>query len=140
MGGKMSRDKGQRGEREICQLLQPVVNEVYELFDLTPPKLKRNTLQSDDGGCDIAGLLWAAIEVKYCETIKLTQWWAQTIAQVEGAQEPILFYRRNGTKWHVMMYGMLGKPGQSTIVPVIVKPESFLLWFRTRLTEELLNK
>lgn len=137
MGGKMSRDKGKRGEREICKLLQPVVNEIYAEFDLEPPVLKRNTLQSDGGGCDLAGLLWLAIEVKYQETIALSQWWKQTLAQASPEQTPILFYRRNSTKWKVMMFGMLGRPSQAVTAPVVVDPEFFLQWFRARLVEEL---
>lgn len=137
MGGKFSRDKGKRGEREIVDLLQPVVNEVYELHGLEPPKLKRNTLQSDGGGSDIAGLLWAAIEVKYHSEISLGAWWAQTIAQAGPDQEPILFYRRNNIPWKVKMYGILGKPGCAYTVPVIVDTEHFLAWFRARLSQEL---
>lgn len=137
MGGAMSRNKGQRGEREVIQLLQPVVNEVYEAHGLEPPKLKRNTLQSDCGGSDVAGLPWLALEVKFHADIKLTQWWQQTIAQAEQGQEPVLFYRRNATRWMVKMYGMVGRPGCGQTVPVVIEAGAFLQWFRVRLNEEL---
>lgn len=139
MGGLMSRNKGKRGEQEICRLLQPVVNEVYEIFELDPPKLKRNTLQSDDGGCDIAGVPWAAIEIKYHAQLNLSAWWQQTVEQAERGQEPVLLYRRNNARWRARMYGMLGRPGIGLTVPVDVDIESFLVWFRLRLTEELQN-
>ena len=141
MGGKMSRSKGQRGEREIIDLLQPVVNEVYEMVLLHAPKLKRNSLQSDGGGSDIAGLPWLALEVKYQEKNDtpgtLAVWWAQTLEQAEGCREPVLFYRRNGSKWRVQMYGMLCAGGHSFTVPVLVSPADFLRWFRARLIKEL---
>lgn len=138
MSGLMSRNKGKRGEREIVDLLQPVVNEVYELYELPPVKLKRNTLQSDSGGSDIAGLPWLAIEVKYhSKTINLSPWWAQTVAQAEQGQEPVLFYRRNHIAWRVKMFGMLGRAGCCRTVPVIVEVPDFLAWFRARLSQEL---
>lgn len=142
MGGKMSRSKGQRGEREIIGLLQPVVNEVYEAAMLQAPTLKRNSLQSDGGGSDIAGLPWLALEVKYQEKTDtpstLRIWWEQTLEQAGDCNVPVLFYRRNGSKWRVQMYGMLGAPSCCFTVPVVVGPEDFLRWFRARLTQELM--
>lgn len=138
MSGLRSRNKGKRGEREVVALLQPVVNEVYEIHDLEPVKLKRNTLQSDSGGSDIAGLPWLAIEVKFhSNNISLNPWWAQTVAQAEQGEEPVLFYRRNNVPWRVKMYGMLGRPGCCYTVPVIVEVPDFLAWFRARLVQEL---
>ena len=137
MGGLMSRNKGKRAEREIVDLLQPVVIDIYEQFNLEPPQLKRNTLQSDGGGSDIAGLPWLAIEVKHCESMTIKQWWKQACDQALPGQEPVLFYRRNKMAWKVRMYGMLGRPGCCYTVPVIVDVEHFMAWFRVRLTEEL---
>lgn len=143
MGGLMSRRKGRRGEREIIDLLQPVVNEVYDACEIAEenvPKLKRNSLQSDEGGSDVAGLPWLSIEVKYHAKIppgKLKQFWLQTLEQAGMQKVPVLFYRRNATGWAVMMTGMLGAPGWGYTVPVTVSPSDFLLWFRTRLHQEL---
>ena len=74
MAGLMSRNKGKRGEREVVKLLQPVVNEVYESLGLEPPLLERNLMQSHKGGCDLAGLDWLALEVKYQEQQQMTSW------------------------------------------------------------------
>lgn len=141
MGGKMSRAKGQRGEREIVRLLQPVVNEVYEVMMHEVPVLKRNSLQSDGGGSDIAGVPWLALEVKYQEKNDtpgtLRVWWQQTLQQAGTEREPVLFYRRNGSPWRVQMYGMLGTEACRFTVPVIITPEDFLRWFRARLVKEL---
>ena len=43
MGGKASRDKGQRGEREVCKLLSEALN----------LSVTRELGASRDGGCDI---------------------------------------------------------------------------------------
>lgn len=137
MGGLMSRNKGKRGERQIVELLQPVVIDIYELHQLEPPQLKRNTLQSDGGGSDIAGLPWLAAEVKYHETFCIPQWWRQTLEQAGSDREPVLFYRRNKVPWAVKMYGMLGGAGLGCTVPVTVDMQSFLAWFRLRLNQEL---
>lgn len=143
MGGRMSRGKGRRGEREIVTLLQPVVNEVYAACGIAEenvPVLKRNSLQSDGGGSDIAGLPWLALEVKYQEqqnSYKHRIWWEQTLEQAGMERVPVLFYRRNKVRWQVMMFGMLGGPGWGYSVPVLITPGDFLLWFRARLHQEL---
>ena len=137
MAGLMSRNKGKRGEREVIVLMQPVVDEVYGLHQLESPQLKRNTLQSDGGGSDIAGLPWLAVEVMYCQTFSIGRWWRQALEQAGGEREPVLLYRRNNAPWSVMMYGMLGGMGLGYQVPVIVGIEPFLAWFRLRLNQEL---
>lgn len=137
MGGKMSRDKGKRGEREIIDLLQTVVAQVYPLHHKDPPKLKRNTLQSDGGGSDVAGLEWLALEVKYQESNFQPAWWRQCLEQAAQDRVPVLIYRRNGYKWKVVMYGLLGGPSLGLTVPVTVDIDCFLAWFRLRLTQEL---
>lgn len=101
MAGKMSRNKGKRGEREIIALLQPVVSEVYTAHGLEPPVLKRNTMQSDGGGFDIHGLEWCALEVKRQETLCLPAWWRQTLRQAGPGTLPVLAYRQSREPWRV---------------------------------------
>lgn len=148
MGGNMSRDKGQRGEREICKLLQPVVNEVYESKGLLPPVLERNLMQTRNGGFDIAGLDWIALEIKRHETLQIPAWWAQTKEQAlvkqrsgggkgctagepqgQGSRPyeriPVLMYRKNRSPWRVMMYGYLEglqEPGERGTMVSAPKP------------------
>jgi hypothetical protein len=136
MGGKMSRDKGKRGEREVIELLQPVVDEVRGLFGLPALKLKRNTLQSDSGGSDIAGLMWLALECKWQETIQLGAWWKQTLEQCGPEQEPVLFYKRNHVDFRVGMLGWLGTRHCGHTTMVVVSVEDFLKWFRLRLMQQ----
>lgn len=81
MAGNMSRNKGQRGEREVIQLLQPIVDKLYLEAHMDGPKLRRNLMQSQDGGFDVAGLEWLALEVKFQEIENTTGWWKQTCKQ-----------------------------------------------------------
>lgn len=81
MSGSYSRDKGQRGEREVIKVLQPTVSKVYIEAGLPAPELARNLSQTRDGGFDIKGLEWMALEVKYQESENIKAWWEQTCRQ-----------------------------------------------------------
>jgi len=117
MGGLTSRNKGKRGEREIIELLQPVVDYAYESLQQRgvacgqPPKLQRNSLQSDGGGCDLHNMPHFAIEVKYVEQqnpANIKAWWEQACEQAGDDKQPVLIYRRNHEDWKVMMRGSIG--------------------------------
>lgn len=132
-----SQQKGKRGEREICHLLQPIVDKVYNEYTLEPPRLERNLMQSMKGGHDIVGLDWIAFEVKYCETTKIKVWWEQTREQAGRMRIPILFYRRSRVAWRVVMngrlpIGMAGIGGLERALVDIALPD-FLNWFEKRL-------
>lgn len=137
MGGLMSRNKGKRGEREVIELLQPIVNAVYARAGMEVPKLQRNTLQSDGGGFDIAGLEWLALEVKFQETLSVNQWWAQTLEQANGTQCPVLIYRQSRQPWRVKMFVEATACGVRYRLPATLELDEFLGWFQLRLTEEL---
>lgn len=136
MSGTMSRNKGKRAEREVIAILQPIVNHVWLTHGLEPPLLQRNTLQSDQGGCDLAGLEWLSLEVKHCETFQLTQWWAQTVRQAKGRngqkKTAVLFYRKNNVAWRVRMEGQAGDFRPWACV-VDIAQEDFEYWFYNRL-------
>ena len=148
MGGLMSRNKGQRGEREVIKLLQPILDDVYGRQGLDVPQLERNLMQSAKGGFDISGLEWMALEVKYQEADHLEQWWEQCKRQAMGrvggvqegqmVKEPILFFRKNKVRWQVRMYGSLdvGSNGARVRMPVIVSDEHFLIWFKHKILNE----
>jgi hypothetical protein len=98
--GKMARDKGARGEREVIDLLQPIVDIAYQAAGLEPPKLKRtSSTQADGGGCDVHGLDWLALEVKRCESVHVDAWWRQCCQQAKQGQLPVLLYRQNKRPW-----------------------------------------
>ena len=101
MGGKASRDKGQRGEREVCKLLSEALN----------LSVTRELGASRDGGCDIKikmGDLTYVIEVKLYR--KVTQalvdtWWGQAKSQANALHDelinatPVLIYRQSHWKY-----------------------------------------
>lgn len=140
MAGAHSRNKGANAERDVIKLLQPVLDQGYTQMRNAgyavgaAPRLQRNTLQSDKGGCDIAGLPWAAIEVKHHAVLLLTGWWAQCVAQAKAVgSEPVLIYRRTGASWHVRMRATLPAVGhfQVPCVADLTMPE-FLVYFYRR--------
>lgn len=79
--GSFAVSKGKRGEREVCDELQPIVDTVATSLGMAAPRIRRNLQQSGDGGEDIIGLPWYAIEVKRCETLALDRWWQQCVTQ-----------------------------------------------------------
>lgn len=92
------RNKGANGEREVCDLLQPIVDAVAAKRGLVAPRLRRNVEQCQVGGEDIVGLPWYSIEVKRCERVELDKWWRQ--AQVQATR------RASGsTAWDALARG-----------------------------------
>ena len=70
MSGNMSRNKGQRGERAVAKLLMDATKELYEELGIEQPEFKRNLMQTQNGGYDLVGLDYLAIEVKWQETFQ----------------------------------------------------------------------
>lgn len=149
MSGTMSRNKGQRAEREVVKLLQPVVIATWNKLGRAgpAPSLERNLMQAHKGGHDLLGLDWIAIEVKYQEQFTIASWWQQTKEQAIKAREqmlvevePVLFYRKNHVEWRVIMFGYLDVRGGGRVrCPVNIGTEAFLVWFKLRLEKELLK-
>jgi len=135
----MAKTKGANGEREVIALLQPVVNKVYTEFGIEPPRLLRNLEQFRFSGFDLIGIEWVAIEVKRQETLNVNTWWEQTKKSAGQTKEPILIYRQNQRKWNVVMFGYLPAGDRKVRCRVEVNQVSFLVWFETRLREELKN-
>jgi len=138
------RSKGQRGEREVINMLQEIIDRVCrsrvaESSEMSSGEgenrpdhrhLLRNQLQSAIGGSDICGLEWLAIEVKYQETENINSWWAQTLSQTKPNQIAVLIHRANGKKWKIRMMGKIElKDGRHVKCPVDIILSSFLLWF-----------
>lgn len=77
------KQKGMRGEYEIRDILQPHIEMVYRGFGIVEeniPQIRRNVDQVRDGGCDLEGIDWIAIEVKRVERDNLyhmNEWWDQ---------------------------------------------------------------
>lgn len=139
--GRSNRLKGKRGEREVINELNPIVESVYLAHGLTPIVLQRNTLATDSGGDDVAGLSWLSLEIKRQETLTLGAWWAQCTAQASKRKaEPVLIYRSNKRAWSVRMYGYLCgivTDDARAIAVVTVDLEAFKRWLHLRLHAEL---
>jgi hypothetical protein len=93
MSGKSSRDKGQRGEREVCKMLRG---------ELGLESLSRDLSQTRAGGCDISELKGWSIEVKYQETLHINAWWQQCLDQCKNTK-PLLIYRKSRQPWKCIM-------------------------------------
>lgn len=89
---KMSRSKGQRGEREFFGLLSEELGTC----------VRRNVDQARNGGADCIEVRGWAIEVKRVESGFREAWWEQALAQAEAADcSPALAYRASRQPWRV---------------------------------------
>ena len=120
-----ARSKGQEGEREVIRLLAPIVEEVCG----QESTLSRNLNQTREGGHDIVGLDWLAIEVKRQETLDVENWWRQTLRQAGDKREPVLIYRQNRKSWHVVMWAKVGEHRCRATISL----QDFQDWFRLTL-------
>lgn len=127
-----SRSKGQRGEREVIRILQPIIDRVYTGKGKEPPQLERNLMQWAKGGYDLNNDFGMAIEVKYQEKDYDPAWWRQTVRQA-GERLPVLFFRRNRVKWKVQTLGSI--PGSELLVPVILTLDDWLFCFEKYLQQ-----
>lgn len=134
---KASRDKGKRGEREIVNTLQEIVDAVCDEFGEERILLQRNLLQWDAGGCDLHGLEWLSLECKRVEKEAIGSWWRQTLAQVKGKQTPVLVHRASRQPWRVRMRVPV-KAGQAIVTMTVDTDfDSFLVYFRERMRHEM---
>lgn len=147
--GKFSRDKGQRGEREVAGMLNEVVQEVWQRNGWKMeerPVFGRNLLQTQNGGHDLDGVDWMAVEVKRHETEQVATWWKQAVAQAQGHEatlrkrglrltvQPVLVWRKNNCKWQVKMVGQIPlSDGKKVSTYIVVTITAFLAWFRREL-------
>lgn len=94
-----ARNKGKRGEREALELIQSWVTPVYESAGIPAPTIERNLMQSRDGGFDLVGVDWLALEVKRQEQVLIGAWWKQALRQAKNGQVPVLMWRGNRQPW-----------------------------------------
>lgn len=90
--GKMSREKGKRGEREVFGLLSELLGFV----------VKRN-INARRGDCDSLEIPGWAPEVKRVEAWT-EAYWSQAVEQAQAVgRKPVLFYRGSRRPWVAMM-------------------------------------
>jgi len=91
--GKMSRDKGKVGEREVAALLREFGFE------------GRRGVQyrGGSGSADVEGLPGFHIEVKRVEKFNLDAAYAQAVTDADGKATPVVFHRKSDKPWAVVM-------------------------------------
>ena len=91
--GKMSRDKGARGEREIASILKQYGYDAY----------RGQQYCGLDGNADVEGLPGVHLEIKRVEKLNLYDAMAQANRDCKGWDLPVVMHRRNNHKWLVTM-------------------------------------
>ena len=120
MNGNMVRNKGQRGERELCELL---------LRSLDIEAVTRNLDQVREGGADIMDIPGLAIEVKRQEVLSVNVWWKQAVKQaVDTGRMPVLAYRQNRKPWYFCLPASLIVPGSWDYL--MIKEADFIAWLQ----------
>lgn len=137
--GSLSIQKGKRAERQVAQILNPILERACLNAGCELQKLKRNVEQTQVGGFDLDGLDWIAIEVKHCQTLCLPAWWRQAVEQAGSNRIPVLIYKKHGDKWRVRMLWLQPVPAEGVAL-VDISMDDFLVWFEARATFELAKK
>ena len=97
MGGRMSRQKGKRGERQACA-------ELRRLFPDCKARRSQQFCGADadaDLTTDIMGL---KCEVKRQETMKMYPWLKQASEDAAATDCPVVLHRQNGKPWIACLY------------------------------------
>lgn len=92
MSGRMARNKGATGERELAAILTDKLGFVVQ----------RKLGQARDGGDDIQVGKYR-IEVKRRERVQIDQWSEQVEHAALPGEVPVVVYRRNGQPWRVVV-------------------------------------
>lgn len=137
-----SRAKGQRGEREVIDLLQDKVAEIRSKYALPPIVLQRNALQAHLGGNDIHGLEPFSVEVKFQESEYQAAWWEQCVKQAGELLTPVLFYRRSRMPWLVKLRVYVNTPGDRDQIrmDIVTSLSDFMFWFDDAYDESCVNE
>lgn len=94
--GKMQREKGKRGERQVANILKA---HGYDDAHRTAQA------RGDTGEApDVTGLPGFHLEVKYQEKIYLDKWWDQAVEDSEKSGDiPLLVFRKKRRDWRICM-------------------------------------
>lgn len=92
--GKLSRDKGKRGEREVVGLLKK------HGFDARRGQQFKGTKDSPDVIHNMAGVF---IEVKLRQAFNLHATMEQAEEEAGRGEDPVVFHRKDGKPWLVTM-------------------------------------
>lgn len=137
MNGEGRRQKGHNGEREVVRWLTELAGPVCVTVGSEVPVFERNITQSRDGGYDVKGLEWLAVEVKRVETEFQRKWWLQLMKSKEEAQVPLLLFRRNRRPWRAMVQIPTSIGGRLIQFDAVLEQAQFEAWFRWQLWSRL---
>lgn len=89
--GKLSRDKGARGERELAAKLKKLgITDAY----------RSRQYCGSAFSADVLGIPKIHAEVKRCERLSIYAAYEQAMCDAEGTEDiPVVFHRRNGQRW-----------------------------------------
>lgn len=87
--GKMQRDKGKRGERELAKILR----------DYGYDCRRGQQYCGSNGDADVVGLPGIHIEVKRTERLNLYDALAQAGSDAKQGEIPVVFHRKNNCEW-----------------------------------------
>ncbi len=128
--------KGRMAEREVINMLQPILDVIWSKADLIAPKLERRGLGF--AGQDITGLEWLSFEVKHRKQVSLGSWWKQCEAQAVRRNGcyvvPVLLWKGHRTGWNVRLGGFIDWQERRRFVDITI--EEFKWWFYTRAKEQ----
>lgn len=131
-------NKGRQAERDVVNLIQPVVDHAYYQFGMDPPKMERRGLGLS--GKDIEGLEWLSLEVKFHAKPHIDQWWEQCVEQAKPFNDvvpvPVLCYKSNFKPWRVRMWGNAGTEIAHPCI-VDIDTQDFCWWLHNTITFKL---
>ncbi len=93
MGGKMSREKGKRYEREVARFLK----------DNGYDARRGQQYCGASGDADVIGLPGIHIECKHVEKMALYDWMSQSVRDAKEDEIPVVFHRKNNCATLVTM-------------------------------------
>lgn len=91
--GKMSREKGKKGEREVASFLKSYGYDAR----------RGQQFCGIEGDADVIGLPGIHIEVKRTETLKLYDAMYQSKRDAKEGEIPTVWHRKNECKWVVIL-------------------------------------
>ena len=90
MSGRMSRNKGKAGERELAKRLSQIL------------KVEARRAQQycgAAGDADVLGVPGIHVESKRCESGSMYKWIEQAVSDAKADDVPVVFHRKNGKQW-----------------------------------------
>lgn len=145
--------KGANGEREIIDVLVPIVQKCMRAQGFTEEQIfkartciQRNQNQSAVGGNDLSHTFGLSFEVKRQEAVSVNTWWAQCAkAAAPNNELAVLVFRQNQASWRVVTAGALFLPAADGSsygyynARVEIDWPTFQLWFENWVTRKLLS-